>query len=63
MPGREESRILLQKVLPGSTADGLQGLAPGDHILAIEGQLLDGVDCFMCVRRERGGEDGREVTE
>lgn len=47
-PGSEESLIVVQQVLPGSmAAQCTSQLRPGDQILAIDGQLLDGADYLM----------------
>ena len=39
--------IVVQQVLPGSTAAQCHQLRPGDQILAIDEQLLDGADYLM----------------
>lgn len=46
-PANKESLIVIQQILPGSTAAHCQQLSPGDHILAIDEQLLDGADYLM----------------
>lgn len=48
-PLSKESLMVVNQVLPGSTAaQCAQGeLQSGDHILAIDGQLLDGADYLM----------------
>lgn len=45
--GNKESMIVVQQVLPGSTAAQCQQLCAGDQILAIDEQLLDGADYLM----------------